>query len=173
MFVTNFSWCHPHHNTKLHECRTGLPRHLLRIEIKRIKCIMSDMQLFGLAHTITLSKIRQRAGKLPHCVATICFIHGIYGSYFKKWRGSFCNKSCVRTVPPCINDSKNLIRKAAYLTSEFICWNEWNMLVTSPTTRQQERNCQEFCLFWSKVSSYNVSPKQLPVHVTNKKLIGN
>jgi len=106
MFVTNFSWCHPHHNTKLHECRTGLPRHLPRIEIKRIKCIMSDMQLFGLARTITLSKIRQRADKLPHCVATICFIHGIYRSHFKKWRGSFCNKSCVRKVPPCINDSK-------------------------------------------------------------------
>jgi len=48
------------------------------------------------------------------------------------------------------------------------CQSDWNMLVASPTTRQQERNCLQFCLFWSEVSNCNVSPRQLLVHVTKK-----
>jgi len=37
----------------------------------------------------------------------------------------------------------------------------------SQTSCLQERNCQQFCPFWSKVSNCNASPKQLPVCDTN------
>jgi len=61
------------------------------------------------------------------------------------------------------NENKSGV-KAALSTPGLFC--NWNVLIVSATTRQQGRNLSVILFGWSKVSNYNVSPKQLSVCVS-------